>query len=636
MTAVLSGANADAQCIIKNAWSDGSAKVAILSGTATLAAGTATALTVSAGSQSGGTPLATSDLPAGLRTSGVSIGCGAFGSVSWSGAEFDAPFAVWISGPRMSSWIYRKAVGTDAHLVAWIELRLYAGGWVEVLPWIENGYLNVAGPTSKSATFTFTLGGTQRVSVAINLPHHCRSPLINGAALSYWLASDPGLVARHDMAYLQRTELVPSYRATVSATAGVVTALPASFTPLQQGSFNYDGDAMTSTGYQEPIGLLPQHDVLYLTSSADVYASVVRNGFSAGRYPIHYRDETTHRPMRFSAYPGLGLPDGSQFQDNGSSSSLTPAVGGTSPVKWDTAHSPSVGFMAYLVTGRWYFMEQVQFAATANHLGKGSDAALRDGAKGLVKPAIDAWQTRAAAWQWRTLAQAAVITPDADAGLRTEFLNAIQHNIDHLHGTYVAQANNPFGFIQSGTTAYGGGTGVLAPWQQDFFTAATGYCLAMKPAVSAAHLSKLASFFAWTAQSVIGRLGPTGGSAYPFVSADPYVLRISNSGGPDFEGGTGPWLASWAAIWSAQTATLALTSSPSAWLTNSGNTLGGEIIPGEASFWGNLLPAISYAVRHGVSGAPAAYSRLTGASNWGALAAAFDSRPVWGVQPPNP
>ena len=37
--------------------------------------------------------------------------------------------------------------------------------------------------TSKSTTYKFTLGGTQRFSLGIDLPAHARTPLINGSAL---------------------------------------------------------------------------------------------------------------------------------------------------------------------------------------------------------------------------------------------------------------------------------------------------------------------------------------------------------------------------------------------------------------------------------------------------------------------
>lgn len=617
----------------RNYWPDGSLKFAQLVWRGAVGPSPAT-VALQTGGASGGAPLTLANLQATGVT--ASIGCGTYGTVTWSGSDWLSPFAfesgqsAWVSGPLMSSWIYRKPVGSDAHLVAWLEVRLYAGGAVEVLPWIENGYLKVAAPTSKAATFTFTLGGTQRFSASVDLPHHCRTPLISGAALSYWLGNDPQVSVQHDAAYLMATELVPTYRANVANTAAIVTALPAAFVPLQQGSFNYSSDGMTSSGYQEPIGLLPQHDVLYLTSPGAAYAAVVRNGYSAGRYPIHYRDETTNRPIRFSQHPNLGLPNGSGFHDNGSSGAYAPAPSGTLPRTWDCAHAPSVGFMAYLATGRWYFMEEVQFAATANHLGKGSVPALRDGAKGLVKPEVGAWQTRAAAWQWRTLAQAAAITPDIDVTLKTELLDVMQFNIDNLYNTYVAQPNNPFGFIQS-AAVYGAGTAVLPPWQQDFFTASTGYALAMQPSVSATHLGKLANFFAWTARSIVGRLGDSSGFWY--INGDPYVLRISDAVLPDYATGTGPWFTSWSEVYTTLAAALAGASSPNNWIGSTEGTLCGEIMPGDRAMWGNLQPAIAYAVRFGVSGAVAAYQRMTGANNWSALANAFNVAPVWSVKP---
>lgn len=617
----------------RNWWPDGSLKFAQLAWRGAVSP-TPTAVTLVPGSAGSGAALTLAD----LQATGVSasIGCGAYGTVSWSGSDWAAPFvfapgqSAWASGPLMSSWLYRKAVGSDPHLVAWLEVRLYAGGAVEVLPWIENGYLNVAAPTSKAAMFTFALGGTQRFGANITLAHHCRTPLVSGTALSHWLGSDPQVSVQHDAAYLMASELVPTYRANVAANAAIVAALPAAFAPLQQGSFNYDNDGMTSSGYQEPIGLLPQHDVLYLTSPGKAYAAVVRNGYSAGRYPIHYRDETTNRPLRFSQYPNLGIPDGSGFHDNGASGAFVPVPGGALPVGWDCAHSPSVGFMAYLVTGRWYFLEELQFAATANHLGKGSVPALRDGAKGLVKPEVGAWQTRAAAWQWRTLAQAAAMTPDIDATLHTEFANVVQFNVDNLYDTYVAQPNNPFGFIQSAAT-YGAGTAVLPAWQQDFFTAATGYALALSVPVSATHMGKLANFFAWTARSVVGRLGDASGFWY--INGDPYVLRISNAVLPNYATGAGPWLSSWSEVYSTLAADLAGASSPSNWIGSTEGTLNGEIMPGERAMWGNLQPAIAYAVRFGVSGAVAAYQRMTGASNWGAYVNASNVAPVWSVKP---
>lgn len=615
------------QVIPKNAWPDGSLKFAVLSGIVDLAASVPKTINL----RNAAVPSTTAALDTTrLRSTNIvaEIGTDAFGTVRWSGADWQTPFAQWVSGPVMSSWIYRKPVGTDKHLVAWLEVRLYSNGAVEVLPWIENGYLQVAGPTNKATRYTFSLGGTQRFAAYIDLKHHQRTTLISGAALSYWLGSDASVTPAHNKAYLQSTELVPTYMAAVSNLANAVLGLVTTYQPLQAGNFKYDQDSMASSGYQDPIGLLPQHDVLYLTSNAPVaYGAVVRNGFSAGRWAIHYRDETTNRPPRFSSYPNLNIRSGHGFKDTGGStkSHFTPvATGGNAP-QWDVAHSPSVGYLAYLVTGRWYFMEEVQFATTANYLGNGDQAWLRDGAKGLVQPCPGAWQTRATAWDWRARVQALAVTPDTDTALRAEFIASVEANIAHFHQRYVAQANNPFGWIKPGEAYSNGNMGIGAAWQQDFVTAAFGFALSLGLPTSATMAVKLSEFFKWKAKSAVMRLGTQAGFWY--VNGAPYTLAISPASRPDYDKGTGPWYASDAEAYKATYAVAP------AWLGKTEGTLAGEIMPGERAMWGNLMPAIAYAVRHGVPGASEALSRVTSATNWGTLRAAFDQRPVWGIQP---
>lgn len=619
----------------KNVWPDGSLKFAVLSGTAALTAGAPLSMALTAGAANVGAPLTL----AALKATGIvaAVDAGALGSASWAGTDWDAPDRSWVSGPVMSSWLYRKPVGSDAHLAAWLEVRLFASGAVEVLPWIENGYLNVAAPSNKSETYSFSLGGTQRASIAVDLKHHQRTPLINGAALSYWLGADPGVVPLHDRAYLQATELVPTYSATPAANAVAVTGQVTAFAPLQAGGFVYGSDSMAQSGYQTPIGLLPEHDMIYLVapaaSQAAIWASVQRNGYSAGRYGIHYRDESTQRPPRFSQWPNMVIRDSQGFKDNGGSTTgqRTPAVTGGNPPQWDIAHSPSVGFMAYLLTGRCYFMEEAQFAATCNYLGNGNNAALRDGSKGLVQSCLGAWQTRSAAWMWRHLAQALCVTPDADAALRNEFITSAQHNIDHYHGRYVAQPNNPFGIIQPGET-YNNKTSNVAIWQQDFFTAAWGYSMCMGLPLSAEYVAKMASFFSWKAKSTTGRLGSFATGGWPYGNADVYAFSSSATGIPDYASGAGPWRASFSESWAVAAATLAEASSPSGWLATADGVLAGEIMPGAHALWGNFMPGLAYARRHGVPGAQVGYERITSASNYGSLAAAFNTFPVWSVQ----
>lgn len=623
----------------KNVWPDGSLKFAVLSGSVNVAANTAITVNLQKAAVGNvGAALTTSDLKrTGVR---AQISTNSFGTALWVDADWDAFAQAWVSGPEMSSWVYRKPLN-DAHLVAWLEVRLFASGAVEVLPWVENGYLHVVGPTVKTATFDFSLGGVSRFNSPITLPHHTRTPLIQGAALSYWLGSDPGVIAQPDLKYLQSSELVPSYFASTTNLTDGYAVKATSFSPMQQGDYKFgpdQADFMPNTGYGEPIGLLPGWDAKLLTAVPSVYgelfAAVVRNGYSAGRYPIHYRDEVTNRVPAFSAHATTCLADhrnnGSGFFSQGGSgtSTYTPAITDTSGTKmWDTAHSPAAGFLPYLLTGRLYFLEEVQFAAVTNFLG--NDTAIRDNGKGLHRPAYGAWQVRACAWGFRALAHALCVTPDSDTLLRSEFQASMQANIDFYHGRYVAQPNNPLGFIYDWSVGPGG-YAEAAPWQCDFFTGVVGYTMSMGLPLPSSYQAKLGGFMGYIAKSIIGRLGTGQSPDWWYINAFPYQVAVSPMPQPDWAGGTGPWYATWR---QAYTATF---TPPPSWLGSTEGTLAFEYPnPGDVvrGYLANAMPAITYAVRHSVPGAQAAYNRLISATNFSSFLPAFNLIPVWATKP---
>ncbi len=625
---------AEMQVVPKNYWSDGSLKYAIISGHAALTADTPLVVTLGPStSDPNGSPLTLSDLKATGLT--AAIDCESYGSVSWQNADWDSPHLEWISGWQMSNWIYRKPVGSDPHLVAWLDVRLYKGGAVEVLPWIENGYIRVPNPTNKTANFNFQLGGNSLFASFIDLPTHTRTPLLSGTALSYWFgATDPAVTVHHDTIYMQASLLVPSYFADADAGQGAVIRLVRSFVPLQQGNFDYDYDSMPSPGYQRPIGMLPEHDVAYLTSvnASIVYKGIVFNGYSAGRYPLIWRDENTLKPLRFSDYPNLVIDDTCRYHNNGASTKydITPRCNGTAAPKWDPAHSPSVGYLAYLVTGRWLFMEQVQFAATTNYLGLTDSEIVRNFSSGILHSVVGAVQTRSSAWMIRALAQAYSVTPDAD-DYRNNFKASWESNIRFHHAKYIQQKNNDFGLIQPGE-AYSNGNGgeatsVVAVWQQDFVTAAWGHAISLDLPVSDADNQKAMEFFQWKAKTIVGRLGPSTGFWY--INGAPYTIKVSSVDIPNFQTGAGPWLADWSAVYAATFAT------PPTWLSTQEGVLSAEYDIGSwvKSMWGNLQPAIAYAVQLGVPGAVESYFRMVNATNWPEMKQNFNPHPVWSVTP---
>jgi hypothetical protein len=161
---------------------------------------------------------------------------------------------------------------------------------------------------------------------------------------------------------------------------------------------------------------------------------------------------------------------------------------------------------------------------------------------------------------------------------------------------------------------------------QDFFTAAIGMTKSLRLPISATASSKLDAFFAWKAASIIGRFGGTGSTEYLYRDAASYTIAVAPSDSPNFSAGTGPWFADWGQIYSATYAS----ASPGARVDG---PLRGGYFPEATAYWGNLQPALAYAVEHGVTGAQAAFGRMTAASNWPDLLAAFNSNPVWGVRP---
>jgi hypothetical protein len=615
------GGDTAVQVTAKNLWPDGSLKYAIISGRKTLSANTPAAVTLSnGGTVASGSNLSITDLKATGIT--ASIAYGAYGTVSWADTDFDTPFQTLTTGPELSSWAYRKAIGSDAHLVGWIEVRLHAGGAVCVLAWIENAYLTVASPGARSGTATLTVGGSQRYSAAMALLNHQRAVLGSGTTWWHWLGTDPVITPKHDVAYLQATKLVPAYRANSSSSTALFARLATSYTPLAQHNHH---DPMGEAGYQSAIGLLPEWDVAYLTAAADVraYRAVVINALGVGRYGMHFRDQATNRPLLFSSYPNLVMEGSSNGVANtGSGSQVTPTASGGVPPAFDGAHHPSFGYMAYLLTGWNWFLEELQFIATGNFLRNGTGN--RNNSSGVFRSNAGSDITRGAAWSTRTLAQAACLTPDADA-LRTEFVNSVNANVDWYHGRYVAQANNPLGVVEPYDTTYSGVGWQGAIWMDDFFTASYGYMKDLQVA-SGASVARLDAFCAWKYQSIVGRLGGAGDAQFSYRYAEQYTLSYApgTDGAADFAGGTGPWYADWAAVARAE----GIANDAAA-----GASLVGSYVGVATGYTSNYQPAIAYAVDHGATGAAAAYARLTAASNWAAHIATYTDDPVWSVKP---
>ncbi|NUZ05169.1 hypothetical protein [Piscinibacter koreensis] len=617
---ILTASGAESQFVVKNRWPDGSAKYAVISGRADLTANSPKTIALSVAAE----PAATAALSsADLKTTGItaSIQYGSFGTANWTTTDWDKPEQAVVSGPQMSAWTFRKPIGNDPHLVGWLEVRAYKGGRVEVLPWVENGYLRVAAPTNKAGTVTFTLGGMPRFSQALNLLNHQRAVLASGTALTHWFGNDPKVTPRHDTAYLMATKLVPNYRANTPANSALFSRLAQAYTPLERSNLPV---AMGDTGYDASIGLLPEWDVVYLTSGGDPRAwnAVIINGYAAGRYGTHFRDETTNRVPRISAYPNLVSEGSNGVNGTGTSTkgTYTPTATGGMPPTFGSSHQPSMGYMAYVISGWNYFIEEAQQVAFSNYLKNGDNT--RFYAQGVFETSAGANTTRGAAWAIRTLAQATVLTPDADP-LRNEFVSSLSDNVSYYYNRYIAVPSNPLGLVQPYANYGSGDPLVSATWQDDFFTATFGYIkdlAAHKDSVQ----TQLDGFLSWKYRSVVGRLGTGAASDWSYRYGAQYTTPYAPKANTDWWGGTGPWYASWGEM--ARAVGVPMSGNPGDSLESGYPVLG-------TGYWGNLMPALAYAVDHNAAGAVAAWQRVTSASNWPQQAADYDVNPVWGVKP---
>ncbi|MFO1250427.1 MAG: hypothetical protein U1E77_04630 [Inhella sp.] len=460
------------QATVLNRWPDGSVRFALLAGRLDMAAGQSQVVELVArapaaeGSAVGDSALSTLDLR--MRFEGQ-------GEVAWTAlhgrtATRSAADGQWSAGrvrelargPWMSAWLYRATLPGSDQLSAWFEIRLMADGEWELLPWLENSWFDRPGATSFAGRLSLQLMGQERFGQTVELPHHCRVPLLNGN-LPYRRQPDAWAAVRQDTEALQRTGLVPSYHP--GSSASLLDRQARSYAPMSQLGYP---TAMGTTGYHPSIGLLPEWDVSYLVSQGDARAwdAVMAHALGSGRYPLVQRDSGTLQPPRPAQYPNLVLRGGAGITGTGSSSTgaFTPAVSGAAAPTWTSTHHPSLGYLAYLLSGWHYFGEATQFAAAVHHF-KQTDTT-RQGAQGLLLSEAGANTTRGAAWALRTLLQAFLVSPDGDAQ-RGAWLGVLEANVQAMHQRYVARPSHPQGFCKpySDYTSGDGSTCTRPGWR---------------------------------------------------------------------------------------------------------------------------------------------------------------------------
>jgi hypothetical protein len=364
---------------------------------------------------------------------------------------------------------------------------------------------------------------------------------------------------------------------------------------------------MGNTGFQDQIGLLPLWDALYVaTTDSRAYRSMIAHAKALHSYAIIWRDSTTQAQLQPSLRPTWSV--------NGAGQGGGPLPGAGSLV-WENAHHGSAGYVAYLVTGDYYFVETMQSQAAACYL-YGSTT----WGNGISRVMYS--QTRASAWCQRTIGQLAALAPLDKDNVSKEYQSMMAANAAYFNSQRMAPGQNALGIpynYELNMRSYGE-TGRIAPWMQNFFVQTYGHLSDLEPLTD---MSALLAVRDYLYKFPVGLLGPGTPGSYCFNYASVYGLNVSSNPSNEVE----DCFDSWGEVFTATNGSAAC-----------GNDLlggsGGSPSSGATGYWGNLLPAIAYAVDHGAPGAAAAWARLTGASNWSVIAnSGFADVPIWGIVP---
>jgi hypothetical protein len=435
----------------------------------------------------------------------------------------------WLKGGVANEWQVaaplHAADGTQhAHLSARFAVRWYESvkkARVDVT--VENDWAFEPGPQNFTYDASILVGG-QTVYSHPGLTHlnHARWREV------YWFnTAEPTVAVKHNTAYLIASRALPNFDQSISIPADAVSYFTNHW---NSASTDAMGTGLTSgympmTGGRDDIGLLPNWAATYLLSQDPTLKKItLRTTDLAGSFSAHYRDKKTGRPVSLSDYPYMTVAGnyGDTWNPTTNKMEAFPACAGQglcdSPYTHDASHQPAFAYLPYLVTGDYYYLEELQFWAMWNAFETNPN--YRSNIKGIMQSE----QVRGQGWAMRTLAEAAYISPDKDT-LKTTFTNIVNNNLDWYNTTYANNSSaNKLGVIVNGYAfAYNDGHGI-APWQDDFFTSAIGHTAELG-------FTKATSLLNWKVQYPINRM--TGDGAC-WIDAAMYSMAVQDQNGVMF------------------------------------------------------------------------------------------------------
>jgi hypothetical protein len=320
---------------------------------------------------------------------------------------------------------------------------------------------------------------------------------------------------------LQAEGLLPRFDASLATTRPLSPARVYSAPMDLAGLTAY----VPSTGERDEIGLFTEAQAEFLRGDASA-DSLLAQAEASGTFPWHFRNETGGGVFDVNTHPSATLYG-----------PTIPWI--ATPVTLDVAHTPALCYVAYLLTGDVYFLEEQHFASTYDIIS--SPPQSRE--KFSIGKAV-----RACAWQTRGLARCARVTPEAGCDWiqpRAYWQDWLDRERNWMLTTFVDPTAPPYtelpyavfhcladatGSPATSTLPFGSYT---SPWMEDFEAAVLGHVVQM------GH-EDWREILDWKIQHSIARTSNTSGW-WP-AKPSPYTMAMR-------EADKAPYVADWGECW---------------------------------------------------------------------------------------
>ncbi len=249
--------------------------------------------------------------------------------------------------------------------------------------------------------------------------------------MTAWFGGPPPRIAiDHNLAYLVHTHLLPTYDPAIRVDESAIERTYRKWRSADRaifGSGNWTKTMFTAGGRPE-IGPYPTWSVLWLyTGDPRMQETAFGNADLSATWPVHFREgDASKRFGREGTVSGLGLPvsisdrptlwlprlDWEPTRPEDRIVPVGPAThGGWRP---DKAHQPDAVSLQYLLTGDYWYLEELQFWAAWGAANGNGSAARRFWGRGPTgaEGGFGDTQVRGQAWVFRNRVRAAALSPD--------------------------------------------------------------------------------------------------------------------------------------------------------------------------------------------------------------------------------